>query len=138
MSGSSGILSISAFTNQGTLTDSAGTVTFGGPWANSGTIVVNNATATLNLGGTFSQVGTINNGAGTVNLTGTDTVNGTLAFTATTGSWKLMGGTLVNATLSFAGGATLLVTSSGGTFNHVTLGSDLTFANNGQITVVKG
>ncbi|HSV12810.1 MAG TPA: hypothetical protein VLI90_01025, partial [Tepidisphaeraceae bacterium] len=138
MSSAAGNLSISSFTNQGTLTDSAGTVTLGGPWANSGTIVVNNAAATLNLGGTFSKVGTINHSAGTVNLMGTGTINGTLAFTAATGSWKMAGGTLVNATLSFAGGASLVLTSSGGTFNHVTLGSDLTFGNNGQITVVKG
>jgi hypothetical protein len=132
-----GNLSISTFTNQGTITVSAGTLSLSGAWANTGTIAATNAAATVNLGGTFSQVGTINHSAGTVNVTGTDTVNGTLALTAATGSWNLLGGTIANATLTFAGGATLVVTSSGGTFSHVTLGSNLSFPNNGQITVIK-
>jgi hypothetical protein len=139
VSSAAGTLTISTFTNQGTITVNAGTLTLGGAWINTaGTIAVKNANATVNLGGTFSQVGTITRTAGTINLTGTDTVNGTLALTATTGSWNLLGGTLVNATLTFTGGATLVTTSSGGTFNHVTLGSDLSFPNFGEITVVKG
>ena len=138
LSSASGNLSISTFTNQGTITVNAGSLNLSGPWANTGTIAVTNAAATANLGGSFSNVGTVNHGAGSVNITGTYSVNGTLALTAATGSWRLVGGTIANATLTVAGGATLITTSSGGTLSHVTLGSDLSFPDSGEITVVKG
>jgi len=138
MSGAGNTLSISGFTNQGTITVSAGTTTLTGAWVNQGTINVTGANAILNLAGTFSKPGTINHSSGTVNLQGTATINGTLAFTAATGSWNLQGGTLVNTTLTFAGGASLIPTLSGGTLNHVTLGSDWSFPNGGEITVLKG
>lgn len=137
-SSAAGTLSINAFTNQGTMTVSAGTLDFNGPWLNKGTVAVTGASGTLNLTGTFSTVGTIKRTAGNVNIQGTYTVNGTLAFTAATGSWNLAGGTIANATLTFAGGATLVLTSSGGTLSHVTLGSDLQFPSGGEITVTKG
>jgi hypothetical protein len=138
MSGAGNTLSISSFTNQGPITLSNGTTTFTGPWANQGTVNLTGVNATLNLSGTFSKPGTITHSVGTINLQGTATINGTLAFTTATGSWNLQGGTLVNATLTFAGGASLLPTTSGGNLNHVTLGSDWSFANGAQISVLKG
>ena len=47
---------------------------------------------------------------GTLNNTGT-----TLAFTAATGSWNLVGGTITGGTVTETGGAELTFTNSGGT-----------------------
>jgi fibronectin-binding autotransporter adhesin len=138
MAGAGNTLTLSGATTQGTVTVSNGALTLSGSWQNNGTVAVNGAGAILNLTGTFSKVGTINHSAGAVNLQGTYNVNGTLALTAATGSWNLQGGTLVNATLSFAGGASLVPTLSSGTLNHVTLGSDWSFPNGGQVSILKG
>ena len=88
-------------------------------WSNTGTI---SATGTaVNLGGSFTleSLGTLNRAGGTVNLTGTlNNVGTTLALNATTGSWNLLGGTIVGGTLSESGGAELFFTSSGGTLRR--------------------
>ena len=48
-----------------------------------------------------------------------------MALNATTGSWNLKGGTLKNGTLSESGGALLVGTTSGGTFDAATIDGDL-------------
>jgi hypothetical protein len=75
---------------------------------------------------------------GTVNLTGTlDNTSTTLAFTTTTGSWNLVGGTLLGGTVTEASGAELTFTNSSGTLNGVTFNNDLDLTN-GAATVING
>ena len=62
----------------------------------------------MNLGGsfTFANVGTFNRSGGTVNLTGTLTnANATLPLTAATGSWALLGGSIIGGTITDSSGA---------------------------------
>jgi hypothetical protein len=105
---------------------SGGTATLGGTWTNDGTI--SSANSTVNLAGSFEQssAATITESNSTVNLTGTYNAQGkTLAFTSTTGSWSLDGGTIENATISFSGSGALNLTDVGGTLQGDTLDSDL-------------
>jgi hypothetical protein len=119
------------WSNTGTITANAGTLNLGNSsnaWSNAGIITDNGAT--VNLGGTFTvaTLGTFNHSFGTVNLTGSlDNSGGTLAFTATTGSWNLAGGTLLGGTVTEAGGE-LTFTHFGGTLNGVTFNNDLDLA----------
>src|SRR6516165_2114412 len=117
------------WSNSGTTTANGGTLGLGNvsnAWSNTGTITATNAT--VNLGGSFTlaALGTFNRSGGTVNLTGTlDNTGTTLAFTATTGSWNLVNGTLLGGTVTEADGAELTFTSSGGMLNGVTFNNDL-------------
>ena len=95
-------------------------------WSNAGTI---NATgSTVNLAGSFTQagLGTFNRSGGTVNITGT--LSGNLTLNAATGTWNLAGGgTILDGTINdgtVSGGAVIL-TSSGGVLNGVTLTGEL-------------
>ncbi len=102
---------------------------------NRGTIEVVNGT--LNLGTTSSkqQLGNVKRTGGIFNLGGTLDLGGqTLRLDASTGSWNLTG-TLKGGTLELADGATLNV--QGGTFDGVTLASDLTVANS-SLTLKNG
>jgi hypothetical protein len=96
----------------------------------------------VNLGGTFNtaDLGTFSRIGGTVNLTGTlNNATATLALTATTGSWELLGGTISSGTVTEADGARLLLTNSGGTLSGVTLSNDLDGTTNfGYATVING
>src|SRR5207237_4876350 len=115
--------------NLGLTTATGTTLTLGGSWSNSSTLSV--LGGTLNLGGSFTLagLGTLTRSGGTVNLTGAlDNTSATLAFTATTGSWNMLGGTLKNGTLTEAGGARLIFTNSGGTLDGVTASNDLDLA----------
>ena len=151
------------FTNQGTVSAPAGTVILNGAWSSSGTISQSGAgtldlggdsnawsntgtitatAGTVNLGGVFTlaSLGTFNRTGSTVNLTGTmDLAGGTLALTAATGSWNLMGGTIKGGTITAAGGAGLLFPVNGtGTLDGVTLGSDLTLIRGAALFVKNG
>ena len=130
-------------TYQGTLQASnGGTLALGGTWNAAGsTFAVTGGT--LNLGGSFTTagLGTFQRTGGTVNLTGTlDNTGTTLALTATTGSWNLVGGTLKGGTYTGAGGAELVFTASGGTLDGVTANAnlDLTGFGNANATVIDG
>jgi hypothetical protein len=126
-------------TNTGTVSATGGGImTLGGVWTNSGTL--NETSSTLNLAGTFSKVGTVTRTAGTINITGTANLSGgTLAFTATTGSFNLMGGTVENATLTSAGGATLLLpASTSGTLANVKLGTNFSIPASATLYVEQG
>ena len=127
LNGQSIAISGSGIDNQGMLSAINGATLSIAPtnWTNEGTITETGAT--LDLGGTFTATaGAIVRSGGTVNLTGTDDLQGgTLAFTATTGSWNLAGGTIKNATLTFAAGNSLVPTNLGGILDTVSLASDL-------------
>ena len=115
------------WTNAGTISPNAGTLNLGNSsWSNTGTVTSTNAT--VNLGGTFTQanLGSFSRTGGNVNLTGTLTNTGqTLALTATTGSWSLVGGTIDGGTVSVTGGARLEGSDQGGTLKDgVTLSGD--------------
>jgi Ca2+-binding RTX toxin-like protein len=95
-------------------------------WTNAGTI--SETSSIVKLGGTFTKtgLGTLTRSGGTIDLTGTmDVAGSTLAFTATTGSWNLVAGTVKNATITFTGANQLIPTINSGTLDHVTLGSDI-------------
>src|SRR5262249_2097424 len=83
-----------------------------------------------NLGGTFNATGGIGNFAnsgGTVNVTGTiNNTGNNLTLNSNTGSWNLVGGTISGGSLSFAGGQTLVPTSSNGVLSPLPLHGDLT------------
>jgi hypothetical protein len=101
----------------------------GNAWSNHGTITA--TSSTVNLGGDFTlaALGSFARSGGTVNLTGTlDNTGTTLALTAATGSWDLLGGTLKGGTVTEAGGAELAFTTSGGTLAGVTFNNDLDLA----------
>ncbi len=74
---------------------------FGFQWSNAGQIQVTNSSSTLNLGGNFTTagLGSYTNNGGTINLIGTlNNTGATLALSAATGSWNLVGGTLRGGT----------------------------------------
>src|SRR5207249_1535264 len=110
----------------GQISATAGTLSFSGGWSNSGTITA--ANSTVNLGGTFTVagLGSFSRSGGAVNLTGTlANAGATLALSAATGSWNLLGGTVQGGTVSVTGGAMLVGTGSGGSLNgNVTLKGD--------------
>ena len=105
-----------------------GVLTLLGTWTNAGTITSD--ASTVNLGGTFSlaALGDFQRTGGTVNLTGTFINSTNLALDATTGDWNLVGGTIQGGSVSGADGAELVLTSSGGLLDAVTMdsGMDLT------------
>ncbi len=115
------------WSNAGAINANTGTLTLGNSsWSNAGTVTSTNAT--VNLGGTFTLagLGTFSRAGGSVNLTGTLTNMGqTLALTATTGSWNLIGGTIDGGTVTATGSARLLASDQGGTLKDgVTLSGD--------------
>jgi hypothetical protein len=128
------------WSNSGTIQCSSGTtLNLQGTWNNSNIISANGGT--VNLGGSFTLagLGTVNQSGGTVNLTGTlDTGVGILAFSPATGSWNLVGGTLLGGTVTEADGAELTFTNGGGTLNGVTFNNDLDLTNNASATVSNG
>src|SRR5262249_35706328 len=130
----------SHWSNSGTpQATNGGTLTLQGTWSNSNIISADGGTVNLSGSFTLAGLGTVNGSGGTINLMGTlDTGGGTLAFTATTGSWNLTGGTLLGGTVTEADGAELTFTNSGGTLNGVTFNNDLDLTNNARATVSNG
>jgi hypothetical protein len=110
-------------------------------WTTAG-VTMNNST--VNLGDTFSMsdLGPFTRTGGTVNLTGTlQNTAATLTLDATSGSWRLAGGTIDGGTVATSGGAALIATTSGGTLDHgVTLSGtfDLTAGTNVSARVTGG
>ena len=122
-----------------TISVSGSTLNLGGTWSNPGTITATNST--VNLGGAFTtaDVATFSDSGGTVNLTGTlNNAGTTLALNTTTGSWTLLGGTILGGTLSESGGVELFTTSSGGTLSGVTLAGNLDLASSDATVYVVG
>ena len=127
-----------SWTDNSTITATGGTLNLGDQsnssangWTNAGTITATNST--VNLGGlfTFLDFGALNGSGDSVNLVGTlNNAGATLALNAATGSWNLLGGTLLGGTLSEADGAGLAFTSSGGTLDGVTAAGNLDLASN--------
>jgi hypothetical protein len=123
-----GTLSVSPtnWTNAGTITATDGTLTLDGTWVNTGTITSTNAT--VNLGGVFTTlaVGSFVRTGGTVNLTGTMNNTGqAFTFTAATGAWNMVGGTVSGGSLNDAGANRLVYTNSGGFLTDVDVNNDI-------------
>ena len=142
VSGQTLTISTNGFTNNGTTEAiNGGILNIDSATWSSAAGTLNVDSSTLNLAGSFTTagIGTVTRTGGTINLTGTLTNTGdTLTLNATTGSWRLLGGTVVGGTVAFADGESFLTTTSGGTFNGVTLDSDLTIDNNHSLTVDNG
>ena len=136
-------ITVSGLTNAESVTITAGTLAFASTLANRGLIDVN-GTGKLNLGGSFTtaDLGSISSGGGgTVSILGTlDNTNGTLAFNVVTGSWQLTGGTIKAGTIAGSGGGASLSLPAfaAGTFDGVTLATDVTVHNGGDLTVRNG
>ena len=115
-----------------TITASGGTLDLGNSsnaWSNAGSITATDST--VNLGGDFTVagLGSFTRSGGMVNLTGAlGNTGATLAFTASTGSWIFLGGSITGGTVTEAGGGELTFTSSGGTLSGVTFDDDLDLA----------
>src|SRR6185503_9208082 len=112
-----------------------------GTYSSPGTLVIdNNANSTLNLGGTLTSAtfGTFTRTGGIVNITGT--ITGNLTLNATTGSWNLVGGALQNGILTETAGASLVLTTSGGTLSNMTVNGDLdlSLVNGSVVTIQNG
>ena len=99
-----------------------------GTLTNTGTINLSNG-GSLYVGGniTLASLGIVNrSGGGTFNLWGVlDNAGTTINLDASTGSWRLLGGTIKGGTINTSGGAKLVLTTSGGTLDGVTLKGDL-------------
>ncbi len=105
-------------------------------WSNAGTITITDAT--LNLGGTFGNFNFpgFTRSGGTVNLSGTFNNPGLLALNASTGSWRLLGGSIIGGSLTLADGSTLIFTGSGGTLNNLALGGEVVLGPNEAVAVL--
>ncbi len=107
-----------SFTNQlggaVSVTGASATLTIGGSttsWQNLGTITVNGGTLVLNGQFTTAGLGTINRTGGTINVSGAwNNASASYAFSSTTGSYVLAGGTITGGTLSGTGGNSLQAT----------------------------
>ena len=103
-----------------------------GNWSSPGSISLASG-ATLNMGGTFATSGLnlggiSRTGATTINLTGSlNNAGSTLALTGTTGSWRLLGGSITGGTVTRAGGADLVFTSSSGVLSGTSVVGDVSF-----------
>ena len=127
------------WTNTGTVTAGAGAgsrVTIAGSFiSNVGTIELDGGI--LRLAGSLTQagLGPIERTGGTIDLAGI--LTGGLTLSDTTGSWNLAAGRLVGGTYAVVPGSTaaLLPTTSGGTFDGVTINAplDLGRVNNAAI-----
>ncbi len=126
------------------------TLTLRGTWSSASSVAMTDSV--VNLGGNFTitGLGSFSRSGGTVNLIGTcDLEGGTFTLDALTGDWRMVAGTMTNGTLATSPGGDLIATSSGGTFDDMTLsgagfqipsGASLTSTNgmtldNGIITV---
>ena len=131
--------------NQGTIDANGGTVNLTGSWTNAGTIAVSTA-VTLDLGGSIgpAALGTITSAHGIIFLEGTlDNRGSTLALDDTTGSFYLLGGTILGGTVTTSGSAALLGSTNGATLAGVTLAGTLDLYGaplfyNGAVTVTGG
>ena len=123
------------FVNEGTIEALDSKLTIGGNWSNLGTITA--VDSTVELGGTFTTagIGTLNRTGGDIRITGLlDNAGDTFTLDATTGSWKLYGGTIHGGTLNFEDGAELTyVASNVGRYNYL---DDVTI--NGPLAVTAG
>jgi hypothetical protein len=129
--------------NQGTISaDTNGkSISLSGHWSNTGTIRALNG-GILNLGGTFTRsgLGSFSAAGGKMNLTGTlDNTGATLALSPATGSLTVIGGTIIGGTITGSGGASLLLPENrDGTFDKVTVGTNLAFGSGFDLTVRNG
>jgi hypothetical protein len=116
------------FTNNGTMRVVDGILTVNAAnWSNAGTIEIQGGTLNLDGGWNIaSGIGTFNRTGGTVNLAATvNNAGGSFDLDDTTGSWRLIGGSITGGTVNSVNGNTLLLTSSGGTLTDVDFNGEL-------------
>jgi len=126
LSGNGAVIFNDGVQNNQALSVNGITLTLGGAWANTQT--VNATNAVINLGGTFSlsTYGIFNTAGITEYLTGTFKNTGTaLLLGSSVGSWIMNGGSIEGGIVTTTNGTSLLVGSSGGTLNGVTLNGTL-------------
>jgi len=110
--------------NKGTISIAGGgTLGLEGAWQNEGVITMLDSTVTL--GGAFSlaSLGDFQRSGGSVRITGTFDNAAGLLLDAATGSWELVGGTIVGGSIATSDGAALVPTGSNGVLDTVTLDS---------------
>ncbi len=128
------------FTNQGLAQGiNGGTLSLGGTWNNSGTLVESGGT--IYLGGNFSlaDVGTLNQTNGVIYVSGTLTNTGATLTLETNNNWVLAGGTILGGSINPANGVSFIVQS--GTLDGVTVNGVLDVGNTynaAQLTVLDG
>lgn len=116
------------FTNNGTLSVSAGTLSIGATtWSNAGTISASGGT--VQLDGTFDAtggIGTLNTAAATVNVVGTiNNTGSTITLNANTGSLRMFGGTISGGNVNLLADTAILTSTSGGILNNVAISGDV-------------
>ncbi len=134
-------ISAAAWVNEGAISAADATLTFGGAWSHTGTVVFSDST--LNLGGSFTTAGLNLPGwtrtGGTVNLSGDlDNAGATLTLNAGTGSWRLLGGSIVGGTLAYADGSALEFTTSGGELVDLTVLGDIMLDGTSEAVTLRG
>ena len=139
VSGRSNSIGPDVFSSSGVVEASnGGTLNLLGSWSNGGTIRVLNGTT--NLGGSFAttDIGAIERTGGAINIIGTlNNAGETLTLDAATGTWTLMGGTILGGVVEAFDGETLNVTSGGNRFEAVTLNTDVEI-NSSSATFIGG
>ncbi len=119
--------------NSSTVTANGATLTFDGPWSNSG--VISGNLSFIELNGVFNTPGgSFINNSSTININGMMlNTSHTLALTAATGPWYLNGGTIQGGTFTASGDAELLINS--GILDGLTLNGPLTLPNGARLNV---
>ncbi|HET6249366.1 MAG TPA: CARDB domain-containing protein [Tepidisphaeraceae bacterium] len=124
--------------NEGTISAlNGGTMNINADVGSNGSITETNST--LLLGGIVTDITNVTRSGGTINLAGfLSSDSGTFTFNNQTGSWNLTGGMVGTCTLVFTNGNSLIPTSDTGTFDDVTLDSDLMIPDGASLTVTDG
>ncbi len=127
-------------TNTGAITATGATLSLVGAWDNSAGLIDITDTA-LTLGGSFTTagIGTLTRaGSSTVTLTGAlDNTGDTLAFSAATGSWTMLAGSVTGGQITSADGEKLAFgTNSSNRLTDVTVVGDLVLdINSGRVRI---
>ncbi|HRY71301.1 MAG TPA: hypothetical protein P5304_25105 [Phycisphaerae bacterium] len=129
--------------NQGTISaETTGkTLTIQGNYTNVGTFAA--SAGTLSLSGVFDAtggIGTFSHTGGNIDVTGTVKNTGaTLTLNASTGDWRLAGGTIQGGTVASVDGAKLILPSGyNGYLDAVTLGTNLDVLDGSQLSFRNG
>lgn len=108
---------------------------------NTSTGLLEASSGILALGGTYTreELGLVKNSGGSIQIVGTlENQNKTLGFDAVSGSWSLVGGTIIGGTVQ-QGANSLLFSSEGGTLDGVVLQGDANLVSDRtRVNVVRG
>jgi len=126
------------WSNSGLVKATGGMLTLAGTFTNTGTIQAD--TATVNLNGTFTlpSLGTFQRTGGTVQVSGDlDLTGDTLTLDATTGTWTLIGGTIMGGTVTQTDEGRLLFSTTAGTLDGVSVNGDLDLTTGGSRLLIR-